>query len=704
MPRTKNSESTAAPANVESTATSANTAENEPDQSTRSPRRRNRRRKSNIVDNGTVGELPEESLANESGTQVSMDVSPIRPAGNARPEQGTPAPRSALKQGRYARPSTPAPERMHLHNHKRIIIDASYTFSSDDRFKSFLMALASLLTYARLVDEYFVINPVKENGRDKDWSDPSILPTSMTALGAYIVLSGNTRIFEKARSDAQDKSRKDTRPSAVYFSFAVSSNVPPSEVITRISADWSILGGQRLAIKSLGFFDTCTPIAIYFLWNEGHMPTLLEELKTILNTASTFEADGSTPLLPPMFLRKLIPRIPGQVTEAFNQLSLQAQMARRTWHIEVETQHANRLRELVNIVKTSGAIQSMWGRQVHFSEVADFNTSSADHRRYIKFSQRHVNFHCSMICLDIKGIIHLDATATVYSVTTGAPVGNMSLRKALLKYMKMADGTSLIAEIHQRGPMGKVEVVVPNTSEAETMVAMMDRHFPAYFYHTCLALKIDVKFVKEILKEACCQTLNEQIDSCTWDPETRTITTPEQLNDEARMAEIESAAWYKDEFSHRIINGIKKVKSYTDPEALYNLDSERSVKTLNAKNDTKVSTSSEVVELTKDDNDEEADDDEDDEDEEKDEDYESDDSCSTLEDLSLGSLGSYFVDEKDITMESATSTEINVQPSTEINEQPSPTGETDNVSTVSRVHFSTSNEDESSPVASAGIK
>ena len=44
----------------------------------------------------------------------------------------------------------------------------------------------------------------------------------------------------------------------------------------------------------------------------------------------------------------------------------------------------------------------------------------------------------------------------------------------LLKKFKLANGTSLIAEVHQRGPMGAVDVIVPNILEAEAMILMMN--------------------------------------------------------------------------------------------------------------------------------------------------------------------------------------------------------------------------------------
>ena len=54
------------------------------------------------------------------------------------------------------------------------------------------------------------------------------------------------------------------------------------------------------------------------------------------------------------------------------------------------------------------------------------------------------------------------------------------------------------------------------------------------------------------------------------------------------MAGIKKAAWYRDEFGKHMVDGMKKLKQYTDPEALYKLDGKRSVKTLHTRNNPKL--------------------------------------------------------------------------------------------------------------------
>ena len=49
--------------------------------------------------------------------------------------------------------------------------------------------------------------------------------------------------------------------------------------------EWSRMDGQKLMPKDLPFFSTETPVAIYHLHNNGHIPTLTKELTAILTQA-----------------------------------------------------------------------------------------------------------------------------------------------------------------------------------------------------------------------------------------------------------------------------------------------------------------------------------------------------------------------------------------------------------------------------------
>jgi hypothetical protein len=60
----------------------------------------------------------------------------------------------------------------------------------------------------------------------------------------------------------------------------------------------------------------------------------------------------------------------------------------------------------------------------------------------------------------------------------------LTLHKLLLQYIQLINEHQLLAEIHQSGlVMGKVQAVIPNTPEAEQMILMMNKNFPAYVGH-----------------------------------------------------------------------------------------------------------------------------------------------------------------------------------------------------------------------------
>ena len=90
----------------------------------------------------------------------------------------------------------------------------------------------------------------------------------------------------------------------------------------------------------------------------------------------------------------------------------------------------------------------------------------------------------------------------------------------------MDDGHSLIAKAHQRGHMRSVDIVIPNTPESETMVAMMNKQLPAYLTFYKDDLGMDKNFIRKLLTRACCPALMHEIYSCQWDKETKVLTTP----------------------------------------------------------------------------------------------------------------------------------------------------------------------------------
>ena len=85
---------------------------------------------------------------------------------------------------------------------------------------------------------------------------------------------------------------------------------------------------------------------------------------------------------------------------------------------------------------------------------------------------------------DIIGILDLDAVATEFSESDPSrAMGMMLFRHVVYNYHKLKNGFSFVAEIHQRGPMGVVEVVVLNSPEAKQMVLMTNKQIAVFMVY-----------------------------------------------------------------------------------------------------------------------------------------------------------------------------------------------------------------------------
>ena len=108
-----------------------------------------------------------------------------------------------------------------------------------------------------------------------------------------------------------------------------------------------------------------------------------------------------------------------------------------------------------------------------------------------KWVRMHINLHSSLCYAGIHGILGLDVPVPVYSESDPTKiVGDMTLRYVMYNYVKLLDGSSLFAEIHQENPMMDVEVVVANIPEAERMVEVINKQPGVFFSHYLVDKKL----------------------------------------------------------------------------------------------------------------------------------------------------------------------------------------------------------------------
>ncbi len=105
----------------------------------------------------------------------------------------------------------------------------------------------------------------------------------------------------------------------------------------------------------------------------------------------------------------------------------------------------------------------------------------------------------SVISIKVRGIANVDKTANIYCPTSRDKLGQLLLRQTLMRYLKLHDGSPLCAEIHQRGLLGQVNMVIPNTLAAETCFEMFNKQPAGYLYHILPTFGASSTFIQDIL-------------------------------------------------------------------------------------------------------------------------------------------------------------------------------------------------------------
>ena len=484
------------------------------------------------------------------------------------------------------------PALTHDHVHKRVVLEAAVLLSADDKHAEFTDALRILLTNFQKVDPLLVLSPINAT-KDKPIFYPADLPYNLTDQSAHIQISGGDRTFEMKqpyRNGGYSDDPADLRDPVVYLALAFSSDVEPEDILQRVRHEWTRMNGQKIYIKSIPSFQTETPVAIYRMFNMAHHSTIVAELTLILYQARDAEAAAdsdfafhSTPV-PHMGVRLNVPKIPGQDTSVFNDWPRKLKDGRRVIHIECSQADSPIIKRLVAIAKERDLVSPLWGKQAHLSETISGKTKPGDVSNMGAFVQKHVNYHATMIYNKLIGIVALDKAVPFYSASDPTTVkGSFTLRAVLYRFISLADKHSLFAEIHQEMNLASVDVVIPNTPEAETMITMMNRQLGAYLHFTLTDAGLGGTFIKDLLRFSICPALLHEIPSCKWDATTKVLTTPKTQAD-AKRSEIEDAAWYKDEYgAHMTESGRKEKKNYANKDMLYDLDKAQSVTTIHAR-------------------------------------------------------------------------------------------------------------------------
>jgi hypothetical protein len=286
--------------------------------------------------------------------------------------------------------------------------------------------------------------------------------------------------------------------------------------------------------------------------------------------------------LPALELHLQNPKLPGQDTSHFSKMSWQAPANWKAFHLECGCRFAANIKKLTQLAKESDLVTKMWGKHAHISEVVDKDSTPSEIKRLIKVAQSHTNYQCSMLLEDIVGITNLNATASIFEEVSNKFLGYLSLCQVLLRYLRLSDGHQLIAEVHQSDEIvGPVQAVIPNTPEAKRMILMMNKNVPSYIGNVLRDQGMPETFLIELVRASCCRTQVSEVENCSWDSDNGTLTTHQEEAEEKNQVVLETASGFKNAFADLglAVEG-KTKKPAPPPETLFNLEEDRSIKTL----------------------------------------------------------------------------------------------------------------------------
>ena len=548
-----------------------------------------------ISPNHLFGKEEEEETTTPNDTQTvdltAAENSPVK----KKTKSASVLPSSVKESNRYTTKSFSITKTVHKYDHPRTYVEAAITLTKEDKPKEFIAAIKSLLANGKILDPHFTLAPLK---RDTTTKTPKLItaeddvPVNFTHLGQYAYTSGN-RIFEKKKDWKGDKSSKKVghRDNAakedifhdpiVYFTLAIATDIQPRNLINGIRTEWEANGGGKLQVKDLQSQESKVVLALYYVFTGTPYSIILKTINSILRDATSIrehermaqedDEDYSPPEIPGISIRAQVPRLKGFDTSSLDKLPYHVKENRKVLHIETDPEDEAYLKELIQFAKERNVLALFLGKRARLSEVMDKNSTPGEIKRMVKCAMGHANYQGSMTGETIFGIDMIDG-----EVAPTAGSGMVSLRMVLFSYVKMEDKFSVFAELHQTEELGPVLAIIPACSEAEQLVHMMNKQVAAFlFYFLTTVAALPKKFVMDLLKATCDATLVAEIADCEWDPDTQTITTPQEKKENEDVEEMENATWWNNAFDLKDI-GKKSDKRAADkkPEELFDLDAD----------------------------------------------------------------------------------------------------------------------------------
>jgi hypothetical protein len=161
--------------------------------------------------------------------------------------------------------------------------------SKDERMASFTRCFSALLGEMLYVNDTVMIAPIDIND-DKDnehfIKTKTDIPSNFTKLGKHIMISGGSWVFNKKEKGSND----------VYEKFQLKSQIPTEDMISRVSFEFSRVGGKNLFKKQHQAMETEMLVMLLFVCKGTDHSSILSNTRQTLDLAyDDIESNGMMP-------------------------------------------------------------------------------------------------------------------------------------------------------------------------------------------------------------------------------------------------------------------------------------------------------------------------------------------------------------------------------------------------------------------------
>jgi hypothetical protein len=475
----------------------------------------------------------------------------------------------------------------------------------DNKYATYVKQVGLLFENIQLVNPTAIMHAFIKSETVKLLGSKSEMSDNMTIFLGYAPVGGNSTVFKFRKNSNKKKGRHgkdepDMINLSIYPTLIFSSDVDPDTITSRVMHEFCWAGRFYFRKKELQCIETCTPFIIYYLYTLNDLATIRYELSSLIRQA--YKGTQNNFILPEEFehhqlpkinIHQGVPKLPRQSGQQFRKYMRDMQEARQAHLIECDTSKIPFLCALINYIKEHKLAAPIWGGHAHITEPVDWDSPKGDLSRFGRMSQDHKCYNMSIISVKVQGISDIKKTATIYCPTLGGRLGELSLRQTLMKYSKLPDGSPLCTEIHQRGLLGQVDIVIPNTADAEESFEMFNKQPAGYLYHILPTFGASLTFIQEILRRSMDPVVAMEARLCTWDNETGILTTPKDNQIDGFLSDVHSLPFFQDVLAATCMAEGRKSgrkNKHTAPDMCFSLGGNRSIQTINGANDGKYMT------------------------------------------------------------------------------------------------------------------